>query len=159
MARLPFALILILAFPPQTTVADDPVTGYFIEATVKEVRRDGRNENATMSVLASPKAYIIEGREAHVLVGNQKAIGDEKVQGGVSFKVRAKEASEDKISVTGSLEISTLGPSTGDFVVRESKSCHFAKTVLPGKTIELTMSETADVRMWLELRVERHRGE
>jgi hypothetical protein len=158
MARLPIALVLYLAFLPRATAADEPVMGYLIQATVKEVRGDGRIEKAKLNILASPKVYTIEGREAHVLVGDQTTISDQKVQGGISFKVKAKETSEDKICVTGVLELSTFGPSTADFVVRKSTSFHFAKTVVSGETVRLVKSEPAEAPMWLELRVDRHAG-
>ena len=134
---------------------------YTIEVSLQEGHSTGSIEKGTLRILAHPTVMVTEGREAKILIGGEVAVGGEKVPHGISLILTAESRPDDRVYVTGALEVSTLGRLTDDdeTVMREGTSVHFAKTVACGEKVRVPKSKSARSQRWLELRVEKLHSE
>ena len=131
---------------------------YLLHVKLTQERSDDVCKNPTGKVLAAPILVTVEGREAVYLVGGKTTIGDQQVEHGTLLKVRIRSSDANTASVSGMIELSTVGKTTDDLLTRMSTSMYFKRTVELGKTCRFELPKTDGNEQSLELSVERVAG-
>jgi hypothetical protein len=152
--RLAALALIVATIVAQVTWAIDGNSPkqYVIHTEFKQGSR--KDDSDTVEVFAAPQVAVIAGHEANYRVGGEATLGDQQIPYGTALNLRIKPSGDEKVLITGVMDVSQITLSSDSVVARKSTCIHFKQTTPLNKPVRFALPNDSGEQQELTISIE-----
>ena len=149
-------LLLCLAISTTALQSEDSAKHdrYIIRLRLMEQVPGETPEKTTKRSLCEPTIATTNGLPAEIRIGGRTKVGKEEIEWGTLAKVQIDSRSDDKLDVTGKIDVSSVAIPSPDCAIRESLMVCFSRAIEVKKTEQIVLNDSLGLRQWCEITIE-----